>query len=348
LHITRASIGFFACLAMALMLARVAAAQELLPAAEPDFESLASDAFIHEAMAPEVDEPFVEEPLPEWDRWRARLGVLLLNRTSPSSMAFSALLYGNTFNASDFNFPLSASPDISLRRLGARYDLDFRYFGVQNSIAQLTPRSAQLPWYTTPTTYTASGASKSTLQSAELNLRWAAGPNIAQLVGVRYLQFRENMSIAGETDTGLTQWIDSYNTNGRNEMFGVQIGNEIRWLYYGRFQLQSDIKVGIFGNASSASQIISDQRTGPSFDISYDYSREAQRAALSFAGDINLTATYQIRRNLALRGGYQVLVLTGVANAPAQADSYYWWPTSVDTSGTVVYHGAMAGLEWSW
>ncbi len=344
---TRAGLGWIVCLAAVLMFATASRAQEELQTpGGSEFAGPETNSFLDEAIVTDADE-FLAEPLPEWGGWRARLGIMLLNRTSPAAMDFSNLLYPSSFNATDFNFPISVAPDISLRRPGARYDLDFRYFAA-NSIAQLPTRTIQLPWYSVPPTFTGSGALKSTLQSAEFNLRWPVGPNIAQLVGFRYLQFREKMIVAEETDFGSSQSIDSYKTSGRNEMFGLQIGNEIRWLYYGRFQLQSDVKVGIFGNAASASQTRTHNPSGPLYNYSYDYSRAGQRAALSFVGDVNLTATWQIRKNLALRGGYQVLILTGTANAPDQAEANYWWPTVVNTSGAVVYHDAMTGLEWSW
>jgi len=333
-----------------LALAAPSAAQQPPPPNAPEFPQPVAPSLLDEAVATDNDLPFLTEPLAAWGRWQGRAGVLLLNRTSPSSVDLSWRVYHAGRDATDFNFPLAASPDISLRRPGAGFDLDFRYFGVLNSTAQWAPQTTESSVYAyglPPILLTSTGALNSTLQSAELNLRWLVGPNISQLIGFRYVQFRERMSIAAQTDVGSSETVRAYDVSGRNEMFGVQIGNELRLLQYrNRLQLLADVKVGLFGNAASSSQFES-YHSSSSSSWDYGWFSVANRGGVAFVGDINLTATYQILEHVALRGGYQLLILVGTATAADQLrDSFASFGTY--SAGTVVYHGAMAGLEWAW
>ena len=69
----------------------------------------------------------------------------------------------------------------------------------------------------------------------------------------------------------------------------------------------------------------------------------------AFAGDVNLTAAYQLTKHVALHGGYQMLWIQGVAVAGDQ-------PVAIDftdhsgmaSNGGVFYHGAMASINVTW
>lgn len=315
-----------------------------------------ASTFLDEAIATDAGEtPAAFSETPAWGDWQARVGALLLNRISPRSLRLSPLFYYDSagINATDFNFPLSASPDISLRRPGERVDLDFRYFGVQNATAHTQPRMVTeivpTEWFTlgpTINTITTRGGLNSTLQSAELNLRWQFRPNISQLVGFRYLQFRDRMQL--QQDADLDHWLFStgYDASGRNEMFGMQIGNEYRLLQFrDKLMIQADIKAGIFGNVASSSLYRYVDEPGSGY--SADWFSSARRGGVALVSDINLTATLQLNEHVALRGGYQLLGLVGIATA---ADQFRNSSSSFSTQigDSTLYHGAMVGLECAW
>jgi len=72
--------------------------------------------------------------------------------------------------------------------------------------------------------------------------------------------------------------------------------------------------------------------------------------SVAFCGEIGITAAYNLTDRLALRGGYQLLWLDGVALASQQPilnpPPLLSAATSVGTSGDVFYNGAFIGLEY--
>jgi hypothetical protein len=65
-------------------------------------------------------------------------------------------------------------------------------------------------------------------------------------------------------------------------------------------------------------------------------------------GDVSLAAVFQITPHMALRGGYQLLWLSGVTTATDELqnlDNEYF---RTYTDSHVFFHGAMVGLEGTW
>jgi Protein of unknown function (DUF1551). len=66
-----------------------------------------------------------------------------------------------------------------------------------------------------------------------------------------------------------------------------------------------------------------------------------------------LQCKYQVIKGLALKVGYEVLWLAGVALAPGQIQETYTTSPDivsalgVNSSSSVLFHGATAGLEYS-
>ena len=84
------------------------------------------------------------------------------------------------------------------------------------------------------------------------------------------------------------------------------------------------------------------------------YESGASTNHAAFVGEGGLQCKYQVTRAIALKLGYEVLWLAGIATAPGQIrETYiYFSPTRVDTHGVssnsnVLFHGAFAGLEFS-
>ena len=69
---------------------------------------------------------------------------------------------------------------------------------------------------------------------------------------------------------------------------------------------------------------------------------------MAFVGDINLSASVQLTRTIALRGGYQLLWLAGIATATDQLPSISNFPMVTVTDGSVFLHGATVALECGW
>ena len=84
------------------------------------------------------------------------------------------------------------------------------------------------------------------------------------------------------------------------------------------------------------------------------YESGASTNHAAFVGEGGLQCKYQVTSGITLKLGYEVLWLSGVATAPGQIRETYILssPTRVDTHGVssnsnVLFHGVIAGLEFS-
>jgi hypothetical protein len=187
---------------------------------------------------------------------------------------------------------------------------------------------------------------QSKLQTFELNLR-RRHAYFDLLFGFRYVDFRETLIMSVDDFDAKTWGADC------NNLYGFQTGAEaVLWESSGgKFRFDGFGKAGIYYNKMSThfeSQFFGGQGTPPSS------AGEASKAA--FLGELGVNAAYQINRHLALRAGYQILWLSGVATAgrqvPIQPDSNnsggQILDSSVDGNSSVIYHGANAGIEVAW
>ena len=104
------------------------------------------------------------------------------------------------------------------------------------------------------------------------------------------------------------------------------------------------IKAGIYGN-SADSDIYSFNQDG---DVISDGDAGSSHAA--FAGDLSFVASYQVTPHFALRGGYQLLWLDGVALASNTAllGKKETSNDVIDKDGSLFYNGALVGGEFTW
>jgi len=83
--------------------------------------------------------------------------------------------------------------------------------------------------------------------------------------------------------------------------------------------------------------------------------RHAERAdenAISSAIDARFTLAWIVSPRMTIRGGYQLLYVTGLAlasnNFSTDANVLASGPATIDTGGSVLYHGLHLGLTWMW
>ena len=110
------------------------------------------------------------------------------------------------------------------------------------------------------------------------------------------------------------------------------------------FSIDGVVKAGVLYDAASQDSQFSDP-TGVG-----NFAAAASAGQASFLGEIGLLASYRINPHVALRGGYQILWIEGVALAPRQIPvaSLGAGTAAVDTSGGIFFQGASAGLELTW
>ena len=207
------------------------------------------------------------------------------------------------------------------------------------------------------------------LYSAEINARKKFSDRITILGGFRWLQLYENLQgTIPPADIYVPNWKyvnpplsgavplppfplappypPFWNTSTTNNLYGFQVGVEGKILERGRFSINGLIKGGPYLNHVSELTGVSLAKTV------YESGASTNRAA--FVGEGGLQCKYQVTSRITLKLGYEVLWLAGVATAPGQIRETYIFsnPTGVQThdissNSNVLFHGATAGLEFS-
>jgi hypothetical protein len=281
-------------------------------------------------------------------RWTAWAGAIFLDRSDPRNQSLASSGSTTLLNANDMNFGTQAGVDLNALRHGDVFDVDFRYFQVDNMSAQqgfspfgpfnldlANPFAIDAPRL--DTYYTTS------IQSVEINLRKNLTPRLAVLAGFRYLALDDDLGqkfdIFGDSFS-----LYSLNIDGINRLYGAQIGLDGVVFSIGRFQVESAVKAGIYGNDARNALRLSVLEL-PTTSIG---SRADQTA---FVGDWNFSGIYQLTDHWALRGGYQLLWVSGLALSSEQYPVAFPIPIpdlDVITSGDLFLHGALVSIEANW
>ena len=182
------------------------------------------------------------------------------------------------------------------------------------------------------------------LYNAELNVRWNPCARVSMLAGFRWVNLCENLQGALEPPT-FRREPPFWNTTTTNNLYGFQIGADGKIFERGRFSIDGLVKAGIFDNNAEESTGVS------TIKIPRPSSASTNHAA--FVGETGLQCKYQVTKRLMLKAGYEAIWLQGVALAPGQIQETYM-PTydvaqalGVNCNSGVFYHGATAGLEYS-
>jgi hypothetical protein len=238
----------------------------------------------------------------------------------------------------DLNLDVRAGPRVGIaRRLSCSHDLEFEFFGIDgwtSSTAVTTP-GAFLPLPsglvgTSPINV----AYGSELYSTELNWRYAWGCHLKTLLGFRWFELHEDMLFrdALSPPALLVGDVD-------NHLYGFQLGLEAVVLRVSRLEIECGLKCGIYHN---------------DVDLAGASPQAAQQVLLgadhtAFCGELMVGVNYCLTSRLALRAGYQVMWIEGVALLPEQLDNFD--PATggiVDLGGSPLYHGGFVGLQCLW
>jgi hypothetical protein len=205
----------------------------------------------------------------------------------------------------------------------------------------------------------------STLNTAELNVfaRWDDGGfsrsarypwqrgttyqrgTIDWLAGFRWAGLEESAAVT--FDGGPTPGPGSYSLRSSNNLFGMQLGGRSR-LEWDRWALESWAKAALAGNAMSQSQDPIFNANTP--DPPIRSARSANEGGVGFIGDINATIVYKLADGWAVRVGYNLIWLSGVALAPNQFDfgDQSTAGTAVNGGAGLFLYGGNLGLEARW
>ena len=189
----------------------------------------------------------------------------------------------------------------------------------------------------------------SRLYNAEVNMRWNPWRRVTVLAGFRWVNLSEELEgiLLPPTQHGIGSFWD---TQTKNNLYGFQIGMDAKLLERNRFSIDTVLKAGLFDNHV-------DETTSVRMDR-IQYAESAVTDGLAFLGQLGVQCKYQVTSRLLLKAGYEAIWLQGVALAPGQiAETYcqggldpwanYVQALGVNCSSSVFYHGANAGLEYS-
>jgi hypothetical protein len=290
------------------------------------------------------------------------------------------------FNSNQFQQGFSAGPKIDLIHRGdSGYGVELSYFNIFNQSAThvtgpdtpadwLVMRAPGLFWQTQDFPYQGMVWSDvTTLYSAEANGRLALSSRLTMLAGFRWLQLNDTLQgTLSPADRTAPTWKNScgpdnctlidvaqpklgpaagnyppfWTTNTANNLYGFQIGVDGKIFELGRFSVDGQIKIGLFDNNAEQSTGVSLQK------VVYPASATANHAA--FVSEAGLQLKYRVMDGLALKAGYEVLWLDGVALAPGQIQETLTTPSSapvhalgINAGSSVLFQGFTAGLEYS-
>jgi hypothetical protein len=324
------------------LVAQTPTVQPLAPAESTSLPPLANTFDGDSAPLREVD---LYDDAPSWTIWG---GAIFLTRSRPDSQSLIRESGTILRNANDFNFGTSAGPDFNAIRHGDNFDLDFRYFQVNNISAHRTIISgpnAELD-VADPVLLGDDILGQlygTSLLSVETNLRRNITDRITVLAGFRYIQLQEDLRTRFDLPFDIFPAID-FDVDGINNLYGAQTGVDTILFEAGRFRILSAAKAGIYGNSA---------RNGARMAVDGDgiFSFASRGSAVSFVGDLNFTGAFQLNNVWSIRGGYQLLWLTGLALSSEQFPhvSHHFLPDPhVQTNGDLFLHGALVSLEAAW
>lgn len=150
------------------------------------------------------------------------------------------------------------------------------------------------------------------------------------LGGFRWAGLEESAALT--FNGGATPVPGSYSLRSSNNLFGMQLGGRGRF-EWDRWAVESWAKAALAGTAMSQSQDPIINAATP--DPPVRSARSSSEGGVGFIGDINATLAYRINDVWAIRAGYNLIWLSGVALAPNQFDF-----GTASTSGTALHGGA--------
>jgi hypothetical protein len=249
-------------------------------------------------------------------------------------------------------YPYRTGPRLTIgRALQSGGALEATYFGLMQwstSATATSPNNLRLPGTIGLALDDFFGADAITatqqtqLHNVELNLiqRWS-DTNLSWLVGFRYVNFSEQVNLHAFDSDGEES---DYRVTATNNLVGGQLGGKYD-VYWDRFQLTALGKAGVYGAIQNASTLLRD------FDNTVVLRNlSVNRGDVAFIGEVGLNGTYFVNDWLALRGGYNVYFLTGIARGTDQFDFTDTPASSTALVGTggALLHGFNGGVEVRW
>ena len=280
--------------------------------------------------------------------WTANIGYVYLwrERTGSDFAILEDAADNPLFTADRFDFDAKSGMDVSVMRdNGCGRGLQVRYLGLEQYSASETVdlgafRAATNPNQTSATIFSAyTHRLESELHSIELLTSRCCG-NMQVFGGFRYISLEERLSSIAVNNLPPSLFFEA-----DNDLYGFELGaNGELWNNCRCLSIEGLAKVGIYHNDVSASALDTDTASGGS--------GQASGSETAFASELAVTAVYDVRCNLSLRAGYQMLFIDGVALAADQVPNTGDLNVGLNNadvridSSSIFFHGLNVGLEY--
>jgi hypothetical protein len=181
---------------------------------------------------------------------------------------------------------------------------------------------------------------RSELYSGEVNLRRHRGDRLTLLAGLRFAELDDRLHV--DSTGHVMPWPVTFEGRDINHLYGFQLGADAALVRRGRLEVRGLVKAGVYDNHIDGTAAAAD---GP---MRLALGSETDHCA--FLGEASLVGKFRLGEHLAVRGGYQVMWLDGVALGPAQIglSSDDGVTATINTRNTLFLHGAIFGLEAAW
>lgn len=275
-------------------------------------------------------------------RWTIELGAITLHPVRPPSrtLATDFLNPANTLDARDAAESWGYGPRIdAIGRYDSEWSIELLYYGIGDwskfaSVSGLgfnVPILSPNPEFIPPDV---SATARMDIYNAEFNVRRKLTENITGLMGFRFLEVLDELSLVGSVPELLSA---SMTTKVNNALYGFQVGADAR-LFRGLGPLYLDVLVkgGVYDNFVT--------RTSVQSGIFGNSTATANLDHVAFVGEVAFLPTWDIFPHCSVYGGYEALFVQGVAVSGQEIGS----TGPIHASRTTFYQGAVAGLTVYW
>ncbi len=286
---------------------------------------------------PTEDVPEVYAP-----RWTITAGAIFLHSIRPPALLLIRdFLDGpELVDVRDVAPHWGEGPRIdAIYRCASDWGVELLYYGISNWERDQSLHSdlgaLYLPLLSQSLTYDDASATANTdLYNAEFNVRREITSNITVLLGFRFLELLDRLSLSGSFPSES----DSLSTRVSNALYGLQVGADVKLgesLKKGIY-LDCLVKGGVYDNYVTRTET-------QSGTIGYS-NAENNLDHVAFIGEVAFLPTWDISKHFSVFGGYEALWLQGVAIASQEIGS----TQSIRASRVAFYEGAVAGVTARW
>lgn len=141
-----------------------------------------------------------------------------------------------------------------------------------------------------------------------------------------------------------SELVFAHQATTRNRFNGAQIVLDGTLWTWGRLDVGGKLQAGIYENAARGAVVETYAETNRDYSV-YGRTLQGSRNQVAFLGGVSLDLGYRLTQSIVVRGGYEVLFLSGLALAQDQAYGINGGVYEVQTDGSVLLHSARIGLE---